>query len=221
VRMAKLHEMGCRGLSEEGHDGRVWTRTDRDCEGSREKDLGEEKKREIEGYREKDGERDQEGVKEWRQDREGDGGWGGERTRGQRQEDLAGQRNRARRRDFHGDFDTSLDRRGGYSYSPNKGGVGWGQRELIWNEDPSEQRQEARARREEASTKRGFQWIEERRERETMRESLEVGGVRYDQEPVVSRAPSASRGRERETTTIKALASPPRAPRQVGIFFCS
>ena len=45
MRMAKLHEMGCRGLSEEGHDGRVGTRTERDCERSREKDWGREKER--------------------------------------------------------------------------------------------------------------------------------------------------------------------------------
>jgi hypothetical protein len=97
-------------------------------------------------------------------------------------------------------------------------------REFIWNEDPSEQRQEARTRREEASTKRGFQWIEERRERETMRESLEIGTYleiagRYDQDRVVSEATNAPRERERETMTIKTHASPPRAPRQVSIFF--
>jgi len=221
VRMAKLHEMGCRGLSEEGHDGRVGTRTERDCERSREKDWGREKEREGERYRDKDWVRDREGVRELGQDRKGDRGGEGERTRGQHQDYLAGHGKSARRRDFHEDFDTSLDRRGAYSDPPNKGGV---RREFIWNEDPSEQRQEARTRREEASTKRGFQWIEERRERETMRESLEIGTYleiagRYDQDRVVSEATNAPRERERETMTIKTHASPPRAPRQVSIFF--
>jgi hypothetical protein len=214
--MAKLHEMGCRGLSEEGHDGRVGTRTERDCERSREKDWGGEKERDSERYRDKDWVRDREGVREWGQDWEGDRGGEGERTRGQHQDYLAGHGKSTRRRYFHGDFDTLLDRRGAYSDPPNKGGV---RREFIWNEDPSEQRQEARARREEASTKRGFQWIEERRERETMRESLELRAGIYDQDRVISEAPSAPRERERETTTIKAHASPPRAPRQVRIFF--